>query len=229
MALTFPANPTNGQYYNGFVYNSANSSWDSAFNPSTNAMLQVSKYASAAARTTAIPAPAEGMITYLDDVDQFQGFSGTAWKGLGTIGQIVQIVTATYTTQTSNTTTSWIDTGLTATITPKSSTSTILVLVTQPIYIQRSSTYSIGGIKLLRDSTGLDDTSSSLQFGMYANGSGAIDIRQIANRVYVDTPASTSALTYKTQFVLNESGAGASIMVQEASKVSRIVLIEVTA
>lgn len=33
MALDFPANPTNGQYYNGFVYNAANSSWDSAYAP----------------------------------------------------------------------------------------------------------------------------------------------------------------------------------------------------
>ena len=33
MPLNFPASPTNGQYYNGFVWNAANETWDSAFAP----------------------------------------------------------------------------------------------------------------------------------------------------------------------------------------------------
>lgn len=33
MALDFPASPTNGQYYNGFVWNAANQTWDSAYAP----------------------------------------------------------------------------------------------------------------------------------------------------------------------------------------------------
>jgi hypothetical protein len=31
--LDFPTSPTNGQYYNGFVWNAANETWDSAFAP----------------------------------------------------------------------------------------------------------------------------------------------------------------------------------------------------
>lgn len=31
--LDFPSSPTNGQYYNGFVYNAANETWDSAYAP----------------------------------------------------------------------------------------------------------------------------------------------------------------------------------------------------
>lgn len=33
MPLDFPSSPTNGQYYNGYVYNLANDTWDSAYNP----------------------------------------------------------------------------------------------------------------------------------------------------------------------------------------------------
>lgn len=33
MPLDFPTSPTNGQYYNGFVYNAANDTWDSAYAP----------------------------------------------------------------------------------------------------------------------------------------------------------------------------------------------------
>lgn len=33
MPLDFPSSPTNGQYYNGFVWNDANQTWDSAYAP----------------------------------------------------------------------------------------------------------------------------------------------------------------------------------------------------
>lgn len=39
-------------------------------------------FASAAARTSAIAAPSEGMVTYLADIDQLQFYNGTAWKGV---------------------------------------------------------------------------------------------------------------------------------------------------
>jgi hypothetical protein len=66
-------------------------------------MLQVAKYADAAARTTAVPSPAEGMLTYLDDINQFQGYAGSSWSGLGgmeliktqTVGTAVSSVTVT--------------------------------------------------------------------------------------------------------------------------------------
>lgn len=32
-ALDFPSSPTNGQYYNGYIYNAANDTWDSAYAP----------------------------------------------------------------------------------------------------------------------------------------------------------------------------------------------------
>jgi hypothetical protein len=53
------------------------------------AMLQVSKYADAAARTTAVPSPAEGMLTYLDDINQFQGYQNAGWSAFGGLVPIV--------------------------------------------------------------------------------------------------------------------------------------------
>jgi hypothetical protein len=46
-------------------------------------------------------------------------------------GSVLQVVNATYATQVSNSTSTYADTGLTATITPKFATSKILVLVNQ--------------------------------------------------------------------------------------------------
>jgi hypothetical protein len=39
----------------------------------------VRTYASASARNTAIPSPTEGMVTYLNDTDQIEVWSGSAW------------------------------------------------------------------------------------------------------------------------------------------------------
>lgn len=82
-AKDFPASPVAGQVFENWVWNATNESWDSLYNGTPPAMLQVSKYADASARTTAIPTPAEGMITYLDNINQFQGYAGSSWRPFG--------------------------------------------------------------------------------------------------------------------------------------------------
>lgn len=88
-AKDFPASPVAGQVFENWVWNATNESWDSLYNGTPPAMLQVSKYADASARTTAIPTPAEGMITYLDDINQFQGYQGASWRPVGGLVPIV--------------------------------------------------------------------------------------------------------------------------------------------
>jgi hypothetical protein len=108
-------------------------------------------------------------------------------------GVVLQVVNATYATETSNATSTWTDTGLTATITPKFSTSKVLVLVNIPTAKQSSDTYA--GLRLLNGSTVLENFVIE---GMYtassATNSGSIGTN------YLDSPASTSATTYKVQF-----------------------------
>jgi hypothetical protein len=46
-----------------------------------NLMRQsVSTFSNAAARTAAITSPSEGMLTYLEDVDRYEWWSGSAWR-----------------------------------------------------------------------------------------------------------------------------------------------------
>lgn len=40
-------------------------------------------FASAAARSSAIPSPSAGMVTYLTDVNQMQAYNGTAFVAVG--------------------------------------------------------------------------------------------------------------------------------------------------
>lgn len=188
----------------------------------------VQVYAGTAARGSAIgTAISEGMVSYLKDTDDLQVYTD-AWKSIGPAGRIAQVVTASTTTWISVTSTTFTDTSLTASITPKFSTSKIIALVTQAIYVQRnSSTYAIGGFRLLRDSTALDDNTSNLTAGLYAAGATSVDIRQTPTRIYLDTPNSTSAITYKTQIASSESTTTTSA--QDNNRLSRIILIEVTA
>ena len=82
-------------------------------------------------------------------------------------GNVLQVVNGTYSLFVSSATTTRVDTGLTATITPSSTSSKILVLVSQTIFKNPSSTAG-ARVWLMRDSTdillnsrvGLTDTAS---------------------------------------------------------------------
>jgi len=136
-------------------------------------------------------------------------------------GSVIQVVNATYATQTSNNTGSYIDTGLTASITPTSSSNKILILVSQNgLYKGSSATNVLGKIKLLRNSTDLIMFGNEIGEGFpNAGGLGGVSCG------YLDSPATTSSVTYKTQFQ-NFSNV---FYVQISSSVSTITLLEIAA
>ena len=83
------------------------------------------------------------------------------------------------------------DTGLTCTITPKFNTSKILVQTTQTL-LYRTNTAQGFRTFLLRGSTIIT------MHETYGNGGGEWKIAS-HNMLYLDSPATTSAVTYKTQ------------------------------
>jgi hypothetical protein len=136
-------------------------------------------------------------------------------------GCVVQVVNAVYGTQTNNATSTYADTGLTATITPKFSTSKILVRVNQNgVQKQTGNTWVM--LKLVRNSTDLS------VFGQDCAFTGTTTINQIGSVCvdYLDSPATTSATTYKTQF--NSGANNATAIVQVSSSASSITLMEIT-
>jgi hypothetical protein len=148
------------------------------------------------------------------------GDTGVPASGMPT-GSVIQTVTASYGTQATNGSTSYTDTGLTATITPTSSTSKILVLVNQSSIAKDGAT-SVN-IKLLRNATDI------IVFGgtMSASASSAATSASSATCSYLDSPATTSATTYKTQFAIN-NGSGVNAYVQWNSiGSSTITLMEI--
>lgn len=139
----------------------------------------------------------------------------------GLTGGIVQIVNASYNTPESNITDTFADTKLTATITPKKSSNKILVLVNQNGLYKKAASGLYGGVKLqlLRGSTVL------AFLGTCGYTGDAADNVVTASISYLDTPATTSAVTYKTQFCNNVNADG--VEVQNGYAVSTITLLEI--
>ena len=140
-------------------------------------------------------------------------------------GSVLQTVTDTQGSDATNSTNSWTDTGLTASITPTSSNSKVLVLVTHIAQVARTvSDNWLGGIKLLRGSTviGCGDsytigqTHSSHDF---AGSNGATYWWWTSHEL--DSPSTTSSTTYKTQSRADSDGS--VVTVSE----SRITLVEI--
>jgi hypothetical protein len=134
---------------------------------------------------------------------------------------INQVINATYGTQASSSSSAYADTGLTASITPTSSSNKVLVLVHQAGCGKDTGNTSIN-LKLLRGATLVAQMASQDAFtgDTSANFIGGI------SGAYLDSPATTSSTTYKTQYA---SAANiASAYVQNNSGVSSIALLEVT-
>ena len=152
--------------------------------------------------------------------------TGTIAASVLPAGSVLQVVQGSYSTTTTNSTTTYADTGLTATITPQFSTSKILVMVSQSALEKPlGNTQNCIQIALFRGATQL---TSIGPYGAYTNSLFFLII-PTASLYYLDSPAVTSALTYKTQF---RNGLAASIIyVQSAPGVdpatSTITLMEI--
>jgi len=134
-------------------------------------------------------------------------------------GSVLQTVNASTSTSVSTTGSSYIDTGLTATITPTSTTSKILVFVSQTGISKAAGN---GGVylRLLRDTTNI------VQIGVNNAYTGDAAANRIggAGTTYLDSPATTSAITYKTQFYAFN---GITAFIQQDSSKSTITLQEI--
>lgn len=145
-------------------------------------------------------------------------FLSPAWLSLV---QIVQIVTGSTTTLSQTGGTTLTDTGLTATITPTSTLSRILICATQAFQsydVSAGGSSSVGGdLVLLRDATNIINMTLS----------GGNGFNSTISYCGIDSPSTIASVTYKTQYRVSASpGASDRTRVQYASAQSSIVLME---
>lgn len=139
-------------------------------------------------------------------------------------GSVVQAVTATYSTETSTSSNVWSSTGLTATITPKSSSNKILILVNSQAQTGSSST--ICPLTIFRGTTsGTNLGHSTYGFGyLYNAGSG---FGTAITPTYLDSPATTSAQQYTVAFASTNNST--TVYVNVSGCKSSITLLEIVA
>ena len=154
--------------------------------------------------------------------------TGIKWAAPAGGGKVLQVVNATYGTETSSSSATFADTGLTATITPTLNTSKILVIVTQQGVQKATNSQTVVNIKLLRAGS---DILTMGDNNAYNNAATFNHVGSVSAS-YLDSPATTSATIYKTQFA--SPGSLATAYVQSyggtaGSSKSTITLMEIGA
>jgi len=146
------------------------------------------------------------------------------WAAPAAGGKVLQVVVGRTTTQASSSSSSYADTNLTATITPSATTSKILVLISQNGLVKSAASANNRiAIRLNRGATALDNfVADGLDTGTALLNSGS------ASYSYLDSPATVSATTYKTQFISN-AGTATVYCQYSSSQYSSITLIEIGA
>ena len=165
----------------------------------------VMSFAGTASRGSAIPTPIEGMTTYLEDTDVLQIWNGSIWKAVGGSG-VLQTQSAFAPTTSSNNTLTFNDaTGLSVSITPSSATSKVLVSAHVQWGAQTATNIYL---KLFRDATEIaqgDTAGSRTRVFAHSRGIDQFDGGTLSTN-YLDSPATTSAVTYKVQFASFAAG-----------------------
>jgi hypothetical protein len=160
---------------------------------------------------------------YETDTDMVALWNGSAWRYIAattpTQGAVLQVVTGNTSTGVGNNTSTYIDSGLSATITPKSTSSRILVQVFQYFGKNNGNAENRVQVKLVRNSTDLINSGSLINY----TGSAIFSINAFC-MAHVDAPNTTSATTYKTQFMNPNNTAGVAANYGDGT--STIVLTE---
>lgn len=147
--------------------------------------------------------------------------TGLTWTTPAAGGKVLQVVYATTSSGASLTGQTWTDTNLTATITPSSTSSKVLVFWFQDYY----SSGGNNGIlyRLRRNTTTIQENQNAGTLVLYNVSSGQ---GNMAANSYLDSPATTSATTYKTQ--MNNYLVGGTCVAQpDSNKPSSMVLMEI--
>ena len=148
-------------------------------------------------------------------------------KAAGGGGKVLQVIQGTNSTESTNTSATFADTGLTADITPSASTSKVLITVFNGGTGKETSTSAILAncqLRLLRDSTTISTYEQTLGYT-----ASALTNRVASGTMYLDSPSSTSEITYKSQFAANAGLDTNRVVVQGNNSTSTICAMEIGA
>ena len=162
----------------------------------------------------------------ISSADIANGAITAAKLAAGVGGKVLQVVTATTTTSASTSSATYIDTNLSASITPSSASNKILIIVSQNGCHRNNSTSAGLNLRLMKDSTAIQTMALAAFYIPNVN----TEFRSPISSSYLDSPATTSAITYKTQFSNDGAGTGTvTVQYNTTSSPSTIILMEISA
>jgi hypothetical protein len=167
--------------------------------------------------------PYDGMMIYETDTNLVRIWNGTAWKTLAysdyTKGTVLQVVNAFTSTSTSTTGSSYVNTSLTASITPTSTSSDVLILVSVAQLITTSNAGSSSALLVRGNaSSRLADLANSTIFTNPTQ-----DLRVPFTTHGYDTPSTTSSVQYSLLIASPESASNTATV----NGAQRMILMEI--
>ena len=147
-------------------------------------------------------------------------------------GAVLQTIDTSNNTETTVQNTTFTDTGLTLSITPKFATSKILVTCTQQVQAWNTGSYATARWRIVRNVGGgsfsaiyQDSSASNGNIFYYDYGGSGINCYTPVSYTMIDTPNTTSACIYKTQGCQGSNGGNRATF--NGSAPARIVLMEI--
>jgi len=144
-------------------------------------------------------------------------------SGFSYPGAVLQVVQGSTITEVTSSTNSYVSTTLSASITPKSSSSQVLIMFSVGGILTASGTYGLGYAIYKGGSAVWTDT-NSYDSNYHNASSGGIRVSR-GNVQYLDSPATTSSTTYTIYFAVYTG----TIAVQNSGAKSFITLMEIAA
>ena len=144
----------------------------------------------------------------VDRIEPKDGLQTNAMDG------IVQVVRVVHTAQVSSNSTTYVSTGLQASIKPRSASNKIMVSFEHSIYhvnVSNSDLWSVHGIKIKRGTqtiyTPVSNTNGPYDFGAYDTDTSSTFNHYGRSKVeYLDSSATTGSITYSTEIACYNGG-----------------------
>lgn len=170
-------------------------------------------------------------------VDRIEPQDGLQSNAMGGIVQVVRVV---HTGQVSSNSTTYVSTGLQASITPRSASNKIMVSFEHSIYHSNvnSDVHSAHGIRIKRGTqviyTPVSTSDGPYDFGVYDGYISNTTQYYGRSRVeYLDSPATTGTITYSTEIAVYGDDGTAYVNYTDATTTSApqswMTLVEITA
>ena len=142
----------------------------------------------------------------------------------GVGGKVLQVVSFSTTSQISTTSTSFVNSNLTASIIPTNTSNKILINVTASTYAQSLATYAARFSVFRGDASGTNLGNANTGFLNVYNGAGS-GFQGFGGASYLDSPNTTSSVTYT--YCAKSEGNNSAAIVPTDGTVGTITLMEI--